>query len=208
MDWSEVQPASAKVLPKDAQGESDPEVLYASVGRALSNWEFLQFSLAFLFTACSGAAFPYPIMRAFGQSMLVTAKLDMIQYAADASLVREKALLERVKNLVSSIRGYNDRRNDIAHGVVQIFAPSAYYLLPTAGTSRKYPVYDGVEFPLPAYCWNATQINRYAKAFQKLDKECSALTVDIKGAIENAALAKFREQMLGSSSDKLSAEEG
>jgi hypothetical protein len=140
--------------------------------------------------------------------MLVTAKLDMILYAAEASLAHHKGLLDRVTDFVKSVRGYNDRRNDIAHGVVQIFAPSSHYLLPTAGTSRKYPVYDGTEFPLPNYCWNAAQINRYAKAFQKLNGECGALTQDVNGAIENAALALFRERMLGASPDKPSSTEG
>jgi hypothetical protein len=55
-------------------------------------------------------------MHAFEQSMLVTAKLDMIQYAAEASLLHHKDQLGRVTDLVKSVRGYNDRRNDIAYG--------------------------------------------------------------------------------------------
>jgi hypothetical protein len=206
MEWTDVQPASAKILAKEAEGDSNAEVLYASVGRALSNWEFLQFSLAFLFAACSGAAFPYPVMRAFGQSMLVTAKLDMIQYAADASLASHKDLLARVTDLVKLVRGYNDRRNDIAHGVVQIFTTSSHYLIPTAGTSRKYPVYaGGGEIPLPEYCWTAAQIDRYAKAFARLNADCGLLSDEVNTAVESVALALFRERMLGASPGKSSA---
>lgn len=209
MDWTDVQPASSKVSPKESEGDSDAIVLYASVGHALSKWEALQFSLSFLFAACSGAAFAYPVMRAFGQSMLVTAKLDMIQYAAEASLsnANVKDLLARVTNLVKSVRGYNDRRNDIAHGVVQIFNTSTYYLIPTAGTSRKYPVYAGAQIPEPDYCWKAAQIDRYAKAFEGLNGECGILTENVRSTVERVALALFRERMIGTSRDKPSSAE-
>jgi hypothetical protein len=82
-------------------------------------------------------------MHAFEQSMLVTAKLDMIQYAAEASLLHHKDQLGRVTDLVKSVRGYNDRRNDIAYGVFQILDVSTNHLIPSGGTSRNYPVYNG-----------------------------------------------------------------
>jgi len=210
MDWTDVQPASSKVLPKEPEGDSDAIILYASVGHALSKWEALQFSLSFLFAACSGAAFAYPVMRAFGQSMLVTAKLDMIQYAAEASLsnANVKGILTRVTDLVKAVRGYNDRRNDIAHGVVQIFTTSSHYLIPTAGTSRKYPVYAGTQMPAPDYCWTAAQINRYAKAFEGLNSECGIVTEVVRGVVERVALALFQQRMLDASSGKPSSTEG
>jgi hypothetical protein len=169
---------SSKVLPKEPKGNDDPEQIFASVGRALTQWESLQLALAYLFIEAIGATFKFPVMRAFGHSMLVTSKLDMIEYAAEASLHFHNELHSRVKQFVKSVRGYNDRRNDIAHGQV-MRTQEGYYLMPALSTSKKYAAFSGV-MPAPAYCWTSAQINRYCAAFAKLEDDCAPLRQEVQ----------------------------
>lgn len=193
-----ITPASPQVLPKETAGEDDPEHIFASVGRALSQWETLQLGLAFLFLHSIGAIFKYPALRAFGHTMLVTTKLDLIEYAVEASLNFHKDLHNKVKQFVGSVRGYNDRRNDIAHGTVTR-VPDGFYLMPAPTTSKKYKAFSGL-VPEPTYCWTSAQIDRYGAAFSRLGDECAVLSEEVKQVTDQYVTMAAREYLQPTSS--------
>jgi hypothetical protein len=113
--------------------------------------------------------------------MLVTAKLDMIDQAALAA-INEEEFLGKIRSLMNRIRGFNDRRNDIAHGMV-VGQASGVYLTPSHTTSKKLAVpsvQERSKHPQgryvatsdhDAYCWTADQVDSYWLTFQSLQIE-------------------------------------
>jgi hypothetical protein len=77
------------------------------------------------------------------------------------------------RNVLKKCKRWNDRRNDIAHGLV-VKVPSVapgYYLWPTPYNTRKYP-FDARD---PSYHLRAAQIRKIAFAFKKLRKQTAKL---------------------------------
>jgi len=137
-------------------------------------------------------------MRAFGHSVLVPTKLEMIRYAVETSLHFHEELENKVKTFLNSVLGYNERRNDIAHGQVMKI-PEGYYLFPPLTTSKKYKPFEG-EAPKPAYCWTAGQISRYCRAFQKLEDDCAPLRQEVGAVTERYAAIEAQELLQRTSS--------
>ena len=173
-----IQIASPDVFPKEPRGNESPDAIFQSVGFALTMWESLQTALAYLFISAIGATFKFPVMRAFGHNMLVLTKLQMIEYAVDVSLHFHEDLNKRVVKFLDSVRGYNERRNDIAHGQVRKYQ-NGYYLTPSLTTSKKYHPWsdDKQELSKPIYCWTSAQIDCYRLAFTGLEDQCFNLRI-------------------------------
>lgn len=191
-----VEPAKPNILPTETKGESSPIPIWTSVGYALSEWEFLQDALANLFVSLSGAEFRWPIMRAFGLNMVVHSKIEMINCAAEATLSGRPDILQKVLALTSLVKGYNERRNDIAHGVTANETEAGYYLVPTVTTTKKYKDSGGDDFPPPAYCWTSAQIYRYAHAFAELQTQCKTSAKEVDEFMQAVRGARRSHQAL------------
>ncbi len=159
-------------LPTEAKGDQSIDAIWLAVGCALSAWEELQRNLTHLFVEIVNSD-SYGLMRAFGTSTVVVSKLEMTLYAATFELVSNQQLLEQLTAILNRVRGFNDRRNDIAHGcALGSFDDKdemiGFFLKPLYTMSKKYKDDLGEELPPPEYCWTSAQIHKYAEAFTEL----------------------------------------
>jgi hypothetical protein len=108
-------------------GDADINVTYASVGRALSNWEQFESHLAVVFARLIGiGSITRPAERAYGSVRTFEGRVEMITYAAESHFDlfggpnSMKAVQSVLKGLLKTARqDACPRRNEIAHGVVQ-----------------------------------------------------------------------------------------
>jgi hypothetical protein len=155
-------------------GDRDENVLYAAVGRALSQWERVETACArtyaFLIGAPTDELAISPALRSFGIVNSFPTRCEMITTSGKAffHLHPEVVHYEKLINdALSEARQYSNRRNEIAHGVVcQIFGAresEGYYLLPSFYNPRKFPV-----SMIPTYQYVEKNILYFSEEFTKL----------------------------------------
>jgi hypothetical protein len=178
---------SSDILKKAPCGENSPDLIYHRVGMALTRWEHLQIRLPHTFCTVARCASNFAVTRAFAYNMTVSVKLDMIEQAAEVTLERH-ALFKQLRAALNRVRGFNERRNDIAHGTVGIAATTVrgkhFFLMPSLTTTKKVKLpYDAnvplvrSAAPLAAdYCWNSAQIDRYIEGFDQATVDVIQIT--------------------------------
>ncbi|MGN6311719.1 MAG: hypothetical protein ACTHNN_19435 [Xanthobacteraceae bacterium] len=175
-------------------GNSDGEVIFLAVGKALSKWEGLIADLTSVFAVLTAPDEPWnynPAVRAFGTVQGATAKSEMVQQAAEALFHNFERQLyvdcgeirDELKGLLKEYNGWSGRRNDIAHGyVTEHRLPNyaddgdgelitTFLLLPSHSASRKWPM-DWE----PAYQYLAEEIEKFGEAFDGLANRIRAFS--------------------------------
>lgn len=140
MDSSGSQPWI--IRPPAAKGDSDPNEIYANIGRALANWEELEARLAELFDCMvSGAEGDEESSRAGMAAFIAvpssSSRHDMLAAAAQYALAISK-YLQKVVDLVKDAKSFASRRNEIAHGRVLEFGSDGYFLMPNTTKPQKW----------------------------------------------------------------------
>lgn len=172
------------ILPPPEKGDADPAMTLTAVGSALTKWEALQAELVTVYIALICPKYPYCVIRSWGNSNTpVNAKLDMITEAIKGLIGFPGDLAARIGDFTKQIRGYNLRRNDIAHGVVVKFDGSdkqrrwsGSFLVPHPYLTAKF---RGAENEEPLYRWASSQVLRYATEFRRLEREAIAIAASI-----------------------------
>ena len=187
-------------------GDPNAEMLYLSVGRALTKWELLEGQIVDLYAAIIGANDPSyykyaPAIRAFGSITSPATRADLIQAAAEsyfyylgfkAGIDLEKleamqfeAVEKELREILKMYRGWMARRNDVAHGCVRANQSdtdqTTYLLFPSEGAERKWCIILGE----PDYAYEAKHIDDFGVAFDKLSETVDTL-VDRLQALEAA----------------------
>lgn len=115
------------VPPPPGKGDDDPEVLYAAVGRALSNWSALENTLGSIFSMLVTPSEGEIASRAFGSILTFRGKKEMIEAAAEAFFFTypdtDGKVEPYLKDLLTETHKFSNRRNEIAHGIVQQNTP-------------------------------------------------------------------------------------
>jgi hypothetical protein len=169
-------------LKPEAIGSQTRDAIYTAVGMALDQWEALQEHLELLFGALVESD-SYALRRAFGTLESVPNKVAMMREAAIMSLTNNQVLLEKTCSLLTEINEFSQRRNDIAHGQVDMYrrTPRGWFLTPRFHYTKKYK--PGSPEPM-AYRWMSDQINQYTVEFQRLRAEARDLTVRIRAVLQ------------------------
>ncbi len=141
--------------PRPKCGDKNVNTTYAAVGRALTQWEYLEAKLAELFSQLvggewSGDGAPYhPAVRAYGSVLGSSARLTMIEEAAKAHFqwYPNPALEKRLKDVISiECRMFAGKRNNIAHGIVDLRFSNppklklGHWLVPSLYATKKHPL--------------------------------------------------------------------
>ena len=101
-------------------GDDNEDVTFTAVGRVMTQWESIEFELARLYSTFVGKPDDYSALREYGQGRIFRERLNDIKRAADAFFLVspgqdvEGGFLE----IETYTRGFSERRNDTAHGVV------------------------------------------------------------------------------------------
>ena len=171
--------------PRPKRGDKNANTTYAAVGRALTQWEYLEAKLAELFSQLvggewSGDGAPYhPAVRAYGSVLGSAAKLTMIEEAAKAHFqwYPNPALEKRLKDLIGiECRMFAGKRNNIAHGIVDLrFSDPpklklGHWLVPSLYATKKHPLKGP-----SAYAYTSAEINYFLHEFDRLWVETGQL---------------------------------
>lgn len=179
--------------PHPPQGDKKPVTTYAAVGRALTQWEYLEAKLAQLFSQLVGGEWPndgdgapyHPADRAYGSVLGSSARLTMIEEAAKAHFqwYPNPALEKRLRDLIGTeCRKFASKRDNIAHGIVDLrFSGDSprklklgHWLVPSFYATKKHPLKGP-----SAYAYTAAEIDYFMQQFDQLWVKTSKLISDI-----------------------------
>lgn len=178
-------------------GTTSQEEIYAAVGRALDRWERTDSSFSTLFSVMVAprellsreASYVYSAVRAF------EGRLSLVQAAGEAYFPKTPKLdfegdFWSVCGRAKQLCGF---RNNIAHGVVDIFHPHRYwemgpfaYIAEVGGfdeyaksrTSVWMPSFISDKRPYqgrPLYCYTPKEIDRFAALFETMTEQVNKL---------------------------------
>lgn len=178
--------------PLPSRGDDDDDATYAGVGRVMSRWEAVEIELAHLYTVLVGRPHDAGATREYGSGRIFHERLATLCAAAedyfriDPNQTREG----ETRELLRKVRGYSDRRNEIAHGIVrqiswvrglrEYLSPDAighiqFCLVPPHYTFRKFD-----QANRPAYAYTSQELLILEQHLFDLAEEVQAfrLTLD------------------------------
>jgi len=145
------------VPPLPTRGDDSDDTTYAAVGRFISSWEGCEVTLSLLHAAFVKQPFRAQAMWEYGGGRIFAARLQILERAGCAHFRRKPDQDGEgdFKLLMTRVRGFSDRRNEIGHGIVQpiqwhdhTFGPDhqrdstegpwRYCLVPSHYTIRKF----------------------------------------------------------------------
>jgi hypothetical protein len=178
------------IPPFPARGDDSEDSIYASIGQALSRWEYLEVGLMELFAALANNKHDSSaISRAYGAVVTSRGRLDMLEAAASAYFIYfpNNKLQSALENQLTKVRQYGTRRNEIAHGIVQpysIFKPfkgddsGGYCLFPSFYNTNKMLLETRVKLT-PKYIYSSKEIKKFAACFMDMVPPIGTITLKI-----------------------------
>lgn len=171
-------------------GDSSTAITYESVGRALSKWELFEGEMADLFAALVGAhPDSLPAVRAYGSVQSFRGRADMVESAAEAFFILypNPEVEKQLTAVMVMARGFADRRNEVAHGVVREpvwdDGKRGAGLFPaTYSTTKNRMVIPGeliLRVPMPKYAYTSEEINRFNQGFHSLYLDITRVHWDV-----------------------------
>ena len=180
------------IPPPPSHGDFDEEVLFAAIGRALTEWEKVETACAELFAVFVSVSqksnHTAPAIRAYGTVTSYQGRCEMIKAAAAAYFHnRKKKAAEFTKPLneiIVACLGFSGRRNEIAHGQVSVVYYSrngnskqiGHYLLPSFYNPKKYQIELAV-----TYEYTSQELIFFRQEFTKLHLKIDAFRRQLVG---------------------------
>jgi hypothetical protein len=178
-----------------AVGDKDPRDTYAAVGSALTEWEQLEHHIGEIFVALVGTN-SNEARRAYSAVLTNGMRLKMVGGAGEAFFATRMGdeldnLSKRLKDLITTVGLFADRRNEIAHGIVTVLlddknddSDPTWVLAPSffSGKNRKIFLLKGSErFGLsPVYQYSSAEIQRLEMHFIALRQIAGRIGVAIR----------------------------
>ena len=107
-------------LPLPLLGDQDDGVLFEALGRAIDRWEYVEFGLSQMFSLFTGAE-TWQKMREYGSNgNIFRDRLAGLQRVGSAWFIKNcnQQAEGEFDRLMTAARGFSDRRNEFAHGLV------------------------------------------------------------------------------------------
>src|SRR5262245_43821723 len=107
-------------IPLPLMADEDDSILYEALGRAIVRWERIEHGLSIMYAFFDGGP-RYQAMRAYGGGNIFRLRLDGLLRVASAWFVRScnQELEGEFDRVIAACRGFSDRRNEFAHGLVE-----------------------------------------------------------------------------------------
>ncbi len=176
------------------KGDDTNTKTFAAVGNALSQWEWLEGNLALLYSALvgSGQDEGFAAMRSYGSIVSFQSRCKMLEAASEIyfAILPDSILQEALDEHLKNAERLSARRNEIAHGIVQLYVAdveeaklmSSYALVPAyyATRKRRFAAKDlGLQLTTATYIYSSVEINNFAGAFASLVDPTIELTTRI-----------------------------
>lgn len=171
--------------------DRDETVVYAGVGHVMSKWESIEIQLYRIFSFFCLKPDDRKTMERYGEERIFVNRFAQLKAEAHKLFcVRHHQEIEgQFDRLAVAVEGYSGRRNDVAHGIVQMvqyfefFRSSAESLAPRTRYWMLLPAYykwpDHSLEAFPSYAYNSIMLNDLAARLGVLYSE----------------LAEFRERV-------------
>jgi hypothetical protein len=169
------------------EGDEDSEKTYAAVGKCLSKWENMEFSMSMLYSQFKGSKGKIEYFQEYGTSgKIFVDRLTSLERVAEAYFVPRphQEFEASLALMVTAARRLAVRRNEIAHGIVAAIAvepkevkpdkdgwvpwPNRYFLAPPHHAFMKYGE-DG------QYYYGSKALEHFQEAFDLFNKSISKL---------------------------------
>jgi hypothetical protein len=170
--------------PIPPRGDYSEDITYRSVGRFISSWESIEVELSHWYAIFVGKYFkPEAYDEYHDQSKTLKQRLRTLEEAARLYFVKcPNQINERdFEVLIEKVRGFSERRHEIAHGIVRpyhFFAPLTEWSDPydkdTTRTCLVPPHYQRDWFndlQIPLYVYTSRQIDSLSDKLIELLKE-------------------------------------
>jgi len=168
------------ILSPSHHGDEDISITYLAVGRALSAWEVLEAHLALFYGIFKGVDAVEGLKERAGKVFRERSR-EVSRAFGQFRITHPDQLFEgEFEAFMSDISMLSDRRNDIAHGRVQVLQHYArgeaevasgklrplHMLAPSWYRDTRFegPA-GGPYFPFPEYTYTASEINQYEVHF-------------------------------------------
>ncbi|MBO6724190.1 MAG: hypothetical protein JJ911_00830 [Rhizobiaceae bacterium] len=177
-------------IPLPIVADYDESPLYEALGRAVDRWEHIEWTLSMLYSLFVGDH-TFLSMREYGANgNIFRDRLAGLERAADAWFVKNcnQSAEGEFNRLMVAARGFSDRRNEFAHGVVANVAPhifwrcrllsapepDRYLVVPPIYIVRKYD-----EYGLPTFGFSSFELEILHNRMQFLELDLALLMDDL-----------------------------
>ena len=174
--------------PWPANGDRTPNDVYCMVGLMLSQWERYEMALSHLFSAFVSSGDSYAPRRAYVAVRTFEGRAEMLRAASSAYFDEnpDERLLNTFKDILRNAIQYSQRRNDVAHGVVDYFGAEESWGEESEfdnGTFALYPSEANFKertiFGKPSYCMTSIEIDYFFEKIYKLHRPAVNLAINI-----------------------------
>lgn len=164
--------------------------IFTALGRAINRWEHIEFSLAQMFSLFIGDE-SLRAMREYGAPTIFRDRLAGLLRKAETWFVKNPNQMHEgtFETLVAAARGFSDRRNEFAHGLVldvtqhifwrvrlRLSAPESvrYLVVPALHVVRKYD-----QHWQPTFGYSSYELDLLSERMSDLEGEIDFLAFTI-----------------------------
>jgi hypothetical protein len=106
--------------PLPRRGDPHEDITFSYVGRVVTAWEAVEFELSRLYTWFRGSLDDTSLMRDYGAGRIFRERAERLNAAAEKFFISQPSqeVERQFFDLLLQTKGYAERRNDIAHGMV------------------------------------------------------------------------------------------
>lgn len=168
------------VRPRQPQGDPTPDLIFHRIGYSLTVWEMLESQIGEMYDCLvSGGKCRHDSNRAgFMSFRSVTSSSARAQLAeaAVSYALKESTYRDRVSQLFVAVKGFGQRRNEIAHGYVAGLGEFGFYLVPN-NTNASKVFTKGPMKGTVKYQYTAEDVDWYLHGFDQTLSECHDLII-------------------------------
>ena len=106
-------------MPLPLRADADKAVLFEALGRTLDRWEYIEYSLSVLYGLFAGGI-TKEHYHEYGNGITFSHRLAALERVAASWFVKhcDQSAEGEFSRIVTAARGFSDRRNEFAHGLV------------------------------------------------------------------------------------------
>lgn len=168
-------------IPK--RGDEHEDITFMHVGRITTRWEFIEVEFSRLYTWFGGKLDDQILMNEYGKGSISRTRTKDLTRKADEFFIKNPDQHRESKfcSLLAQARGYADRRNDIAHGIVFRIDPITFFRERIKATLLKRehyalipPIYSFRHADVqgfPVYAYTSPEMKRLERRLWRLYKE-------------------------------------
>lgn len=179
-------------IPIPTHADKTDSATYEGVGRVISQWEAVEFQLSRLYSAFVGDPDGESIQQ-YGTGRIFRDRLTLLEGVAAQWFIANPSQHSEghFERLIEQARGFADRRNEIAHGIVFPVHTVSYFVsvmnLPAGVRWALVPPYYLLrkhdERGAPVFIYTSAELNSLAKTLLKLVSVIGAYNKFVAGRV-------------------------